>query len=251
MNSYWDILGINKDADLRTIKRAYAAKLKTIRQDENPAEFMAVREAYESAQNYEKYHAQEIEDLVFEDETDIEQETTSSPPPSTPTIMDDVEKLIKSPWGGNSTEPWLAIFDDERLDAVDDFFDFEDNLLGYLLGIHGFFNEKNNQIKTKLSPTVVNLIFTHFNWHKARENSQNLDWLATQLQLTPKDSSQAHWLSQSQVNERKTENVLKNLTDSNDGGWDEVIWPSIIIAIIFIIVVIIWAYLPNSSYQLK
>lgn len=245
---WWDILDIEKDADLRTIKRAYAAKLKTIRQDENPAEFMALREAYENAQNYVKYNAEKIEDIIVEDNIDIEQETTGNMPPTNPTIMNDVEKLMKSPWGGNSVEPWQAIFDDERLDALDDFSDFEHNLLGYLLDIHGFSNAEDtqNNAKPKLSLPVADMIFTHFRWHKFRENSQNLDWLATQLNLLSKGKPQENWFSKAEVDKRRYENVLKDHTSANDYDWPDLIIPFIVGIAIIAFVAIAMVYLKSD-----
>ena len=42
-------LGVEPYSDLRTIKRAYARLLKDVHPEERPAEFMALREAYERA----------------------------------------------------------------------------------------------------------------------------------------------------------------------------------------------------------
>ncbi|WP_019673284.1 J domain-containing protein [Psychrobacter lutiphocae] len=45
----WDILGIAPTADEKTIKKAYALKLRDNKPDKNPAGFRALREAYEQA----------------------------------------------------------------------------------------------------------------------------------------------------------------------------------------------------------
>ena len=47
--SCWATLGVEPYSDLRTIKRAYARLLKDMHPEERPAEFMALREAYERA----------------------------------------------------------------------------------------------------------------------------------------------------------------------------------------------------------
>lgn len=50
MNDYpWDELGLESDADRRTVKRAYARKLKKTRPDEDPEGFQKLRQAYEIA----------------------------------------------------------------------------------------------------------------------------------------------------------------------------------------------------------
>lgn len=47
--SAWDILGIEESADSRTIRRAYAARLKTSRPEDDPAAFQRLTDAYEWA----------------------------------------------------------------------------------------------------------------------------------------------------------------------------------------------------------
>ena len=47
--SAWDILGIAESADNRTIRRAYAARLKTSRPEDDAAAFQVLTDAYEWA----------------------------------------------------------------------------------------------------------------------------------------------------------------------------------------------------------
>ena len=49
MNHIFETLGIDVSADERTIKRAYAAKLKTTRPETDPQGFQALNEAYRTA----------------------------------------------------------------------------------------------------------------------------------------------------------------------------------------------------------
>ena len=44
--SAWDILGLAPTQDVRAIKRAYAAKLKTTRPDDDAQAYQDLREAY-------------------------------------------------------------------------------------------------------------------------------------------------------------------------------------------------------------
>lgn len=49
MTSAWQILGIARDADARTVRSAYARKLKTTRPDDDAAAYQRLREAYDYA----------------------------------------------------------------------------------------------------------------------------------------------------------------------------------------------------------
>lgn len=72
----FDTLGLNWDADERTIKRAYAKLIKEFRPDSHPVEFARIREAYEKALNHERnrqYWDDEDEDDE-NDEADFEAE---------------------------------------------------------------------------------------------------------------------------------------------------------------------------------
>lgn len=52
--SCWAILGLEADADLRSIKRQYATLLKVHRPDEDPSGFQRLREAYEQAMEWSR-----------------------------------------------------------------------------------------------------------------------------------------------------------------------------------------------------
>ena len=210
MATWWDILGVEQAADLRAVKRAYAAKLKTIRQDENPKEFMVLRAAYDAGRaaiaqreirceeqfGSQDWHMVKVTDLQSRDgkpQDSIEYwDTEPSSQPHIPgpveLLMDAVDKLMKSPWGAGSIASWQNILDDERLDDIDVYGDFEHALLNYFLNIHGFFNDDEN-ISPKINLDVAHFLFTHFGWRQKR-NTVNIDpavydWLAAKF-LQPK-----------------------------------------------------------------
>lgn len=63
----WKILGIKRTSDKSEVKKAYRIKLKITHPEDNPQEFMELREAYENALQYVE---QAIEDEnLLEDET--------------------------------------------------------------------------------------------------------------------------------------------------------------------------------------
>ncbi|MDF3932078.1 J domain-containing protein [Pseudomonas citronellolis] len=60
--SCWEILGLDAEADERSIKRQYARLLKVTRPDEDAQAFQALREAYEQALNWVRWHVEEAAD---------------------------------------------------------------------------------------------------------------------------------------------------------------------------------------------
>ncbi len=60
--SNWVILGIEPTTEIKAIRSAYAARLKTIDVDMDPAAFMALRDAYEWAQDYARYSVYDDDD---------------------------------------------------------------------------------------------------------------------------------------------------------------------------------------------
>ena len=206
MKNWWDIISIDKGADLRAIKRAYAKKLKAICQDENPAEFMELRAAYENAQDHIRYSQSNSDAAEFtltidangapHNTPDLELGETNPPTPSPPEIMDDVEALLKSPWGGSSLEGWQTILDDERLDSIDDFTDFERQLFGFILASNGYYEDEDAaQDAPNITPAIANLIFTHFNWHKNKAATHELGWLTKRLGVTLLGNNTPNWFA--------------------------------------------------------
>ena len=198
MASWWTVLGVDAGTDLRAVKRAYAAKLKSIRQDQDPKGFMELRAAYEAAranicyQEQTKQHTDSGDEGVIEVDPDWEAQagdiTDVSPEVNYPTtvqqLIDEVLALIGSPWAAGNLDSWRGVLEDERLDDIDVFADFENALLNLLLNMHGFFEEEKN-IPPKLDVAVAHLIFERFGWNENRNsvhyNPVVFDWLTDKL----------------------------------------------------------------------
>ncbi len=80
--SWWEVLGIDKGTELRSIKRAYARLIKQYRPETHPQEFSEIRQAYEHARDYCKgvdttdtEVAQCLEDDLREDPNPVNTET--------------------------------------------------------------------------------------------------------------------------------------------------------------------------------
>ncbi|MBD9439566.1 J domain-containing protein [Pseudomonas sp. PDM04] len=63
--SHWQLLGLTADADERSIKRAYAQRLKTCRPDDDPEAFQRLREAYETSLAEARWRAEADDDVVL------------------------------------------------------------------------------------------------------------------------------------------------------------------------------------------
>ncbi len=79
MSSLFDTLGVDWDADERTIKRAYAKLIKEFRPDSHPSEFARIRAAYENAldnlRNRERWQVFEVQEDSEQQEQDDHQES--------------------------------------------------------------------------------------------------------------------------------------------------------------------------------
>lgn len=205
MSSPWNILGLNGPTDdLREIKKAYAKKLKTTRPDDDPAAFMALREALEKAQGHAYYqhhiqaHSQSkdsdedvetdtselIKPILEETETPatiddadavaddvILMDTHQHPAPKDKVdgVMDDLHRLMQDPFGRTDTKRWTKLLGDKRLEAIDDANDFEDAFLYYLLDNFGYFDgntAKHNQNRSPkpITSFVATHIFNEMGW---------------------------------------------------------------------------------------
>lgn len=66
----FELLGLPPDADERSIKRAYAQRLRNARPDEDPAGFQRLREAYELALRLCRHRSETAQALIEEGETE-------------------------------------------------------------------------------------------------------------------------------------------------------------------------------------
>lgn len=135
----WRQLGLAPTDDVRAIRRAYAAKLKAIDVDRDPQAFIALREAFEQAQNEARWR--QYEQAEDEDETDAVEADTGSIDDTPDDWGDslatelDFDALERDPLAAElafappAPNPWAPL-------TADDYDDHARALSGLLLGEH-------------------------------------------------------------------------------------------------------------------
>lgn len=172
MASWWEILGVERDADLRSVKRAYAVKLKTIRPDEKPDEFMELRAAYETAlaelrgEHVSTYNLDsDIMRREVSSQTDIEAVAHDEPSSADEYLADTILKNIRDgvETGGqlHNKAFWKEALDDPALDSIDVFPRFQILLFSWLAEMQGFFDRRR---PLKFNRDIGVLIFRKMGW---------------------------------------------------------------------------------------
>lgn len=98
--SLWDILGTEPTGDERTLKRAYAKRLKVTRPEDDPAAFQELREAYEYALRHAHLFAEELPEPPA---AEAEAEAPEAPPMEPADLWGVIDEAAQEPpaelWG--------------------------------------------------------------------------------------------------------------------------------------------------------
>lgn len=228
MQDYWEVLGLDAPpADLKSAKKAYAAKLKVTRPDDDPEGFMQLRDALEIAKQniYYNLHTAELEaqeqSLEFEtpqsnsQEDDVSEflhqnarpekpdnmeilETTPTPPdePEYPPFYLEIQDLLSDPIRRNDKNAWEQLIEQARETSIDEYIDFDTLLRRYLLDILGYYDgdakkHNRNRRPSLISSFIATYIFKAMEWHKISERDYHtqgeLHWLQSDLDVIRKN----------------------------------------------------------------
>lgn len=196
MSSPWEILGLpGPTGDRKEIKRAYAAKLKVTRPEEDPEGFMALREALGDATVYAVHKAHET-DINDEYETprpydadDTADDTGPSlavlPPAPVITLLDKVDALSADKKNCRKPSEWHALLRQTRNLSIDEYPYFEYNMLERLLGSYDY-DTRVHMPDTRMkwlrpyTPEVLATIYDEMAWKKkagAYQPDSGLRWI--------------------------------------------------------------------------
>ena len=226
MQEIWTILGLDGPPEnAKALKRAYAAKLKITRPEDDPDGFMALREAFAAGQEWvsmeadcrsetlpghpiseEKSNEYIIEENVApksgmgETALPFACDTAKAGPQLTPlespaeAIIQRIQNILKSPTKRNDKESWRLLLSDPSIDAVDDWVEFDWRLRRYLLDKFGAYdgnmNKQNRYREPRLiSQDVGRFIFTRMDWHNLEGRDagvvSELEWLEDDFDAYP------------------------------------------------------------------
>ncbi|MEE9347013.1 MAG: hypothetical protein V3U82_02380 [Robiginitomaculum sp.] len=205
MAGIWDTLGLDGPTeDIKTIKRAYARRLKLTRPDEDPEGFMQLRDAFTWAKNHASYHAQEamerpasveISDRAAE-KTQEPQEPQGQWPQEIESViapagegkaeislqadteltilLSKVEALLDSPIERNKDAVWGVIFKHINALPIDDYAEFCHHFQ-YML-INRIEEQRHKEFKAGKTPRKETRTFT-IEPKLARKIFATLGWL--------------------------------------------------------------------------
>ncbi len=108
------------------------------------------------------------------------------------TVIQKVQSLLKDPFGRADAGSWLSIFDDSKLDGIDEIIDFEENFRSFLLDEFGYYDGETKQHNLNRNPKLIStqigtLIFNRMGWRDVRGRpfyvQDQIEWLRQDLDV--------------------------------------------------------------------
>lgn len=223
METWWEILGLDAPiSDLKAVKRAYAAKLKVTRPDDNPQGFMELRNAFEIAKQHVQFAAIDAEqtplqeednnaflhedmrtetivpDTKFESagtaisEDNSELDSLPSTEPEYPPFYKEINAILDDASKRNNRQSWEQILASAKQYSIDEFIDFDTTLRHSLLARLGYYDDhvriqNRNRERPFIMPFVATYLFKNMEWYKVDDRDyyvrQELEWLRRDMDV--------------------------------------------------------------------
>ena len=196
MPAPWKTLGLDGPTkDLKAIKRAYAAKLKVTRPEDDPEAFMALRDALDEAMQYIRFFEGQSADntphplphsTTKANKDSANLLTSQSAVSNAVNSIYRVSEIIKNPTRSSDESAWAKIFDDKSIEVFDDWIEFDHRLREYFLDIFGAYEEDEERYNINLNPRPIpeaigKYIFERMDWlenaSRGSDISNKLNWL--------------------------------------------------------------------------
>jgi len=210
VEEYWQVLGLDEPpADIKSVKRAYAARLKVTRPDDDPHGFMKLRDALEEA----KYRLDnkvsissivtpisaaelEVRNVIQDPELEIQEIEHEIQEPNVvliPQYQNEINRLINHPKDRNDKEVWTNFIQSiSRESSLDEYAAFNTELRQALLERLGYNDgdETKRNFATDIpfieSPVAAE-IFRLMDWTEPQNHGyfigQELEWLLQDFRL--------------------------------------------------------------------
>ncbi len=194
MANMWTILGLDQPtSDLKTIKKAYALKLRETRPDEDTEGFIALRNAFEAAKNWANSKPQSIQkvrftygNFTYQNHTNdliVSQSETKKELQDNglTTTLDNLKALINHKTDREQMFNWQHLITQSLELSLDDYSQFERNLVIGLLEVFGFYEDPDGDFDSKLYTIPVKLISKQMGWDRGSFSvagiSHDINWL--------------------------------------------------------------------------
>lgn len=204
MQDWWKTLGLDAPThDLKAVKRAYAAKLKTTRPDDDPQAFMDLRDAFEFAKLTITENLQDLPLTVNVTDTSPEAKNlsfdalpfsdTQKPTVSTHEDYPKIKEILDAPDRRNNLEVWKQyILEISRSSTLDEYTDFNNILRESLLERLGYYDENASKHNFAKEPPYIETpvaagIFKLMDWTEPQDHGyfieEELEWLLQDFRI--------------------------------------------------------------------
>lgn len=168
MVEWWEVLGVEPDADLRAVKRAYAGKLKALKLNENPQAFMDLRAAYDIAKStsdikyYDEVEPYQLE-IVETGQNDVDCHLPSLEENSSyGMLMVQIRNLLSDSTRVSDYDIWLPIIKKSHNLGIDDYQEFQKDLYEEVLMASNYYEDNAKKI---IPREIVKLLVDEYNWN--------------------------------------------------------------------------------------
>lgn len=183
-------LGLDSiDITEKAVKQAYATKLKQLKPDDNPQEFMSLRQAFEQVRAVVRHRAATEGDVAGDAWQEAggppAGETIVDPPLAKPVpapetsrpelppyiapnpvavAMAKIDEMVLHPWRGMRLENWIEVLESDDLQSIDDLRTFDEELRTFICTQSGMGKLRSPVSRPWMTERLMALLDQRFGW---------------------------------------------------------------------------------------